>query len=189
VAEAVTHRSVEQTDGGYVCAGDNWTGTSYLAFRLHVAEEEVVQLRSELEVLRAAASGAQVTVGTDPSETDDDDDCPTEEQLEHLRTFQGTPRQFVEAIRAMWWPNDDYIRETPVTRDGTDHVDVAMSTVGWSGNEEIMGVVTATFFHLLWWQTTHRGGHSTYLVPIDQYDATWDLGVLTGPPVPHISTP
>ncbi|HZL04358.1 MAG TPA: hypothetical protein VFE45_02875, partial [Coriobacteriia bacterium] len=77
-----------------------------------------------------------------------------------------------------------------------DHVDVDLSTVGWSGNEEIMGVVTATFFHLLWWRTIHRGGHYTYSVPVELYDNTLDLGALgraRGPAddvtVPRVGTP
>lgn len=94
-------------------------------------------------------------------------DYPTDEQLAHLEAFTGTARQYVDAVKELWWPDGNGITVTQASGDrGDAHIEVRLATGGWSGNEEIMAVVKDTLFHFMFWQVIKRGGLFVYHVPL-----------------------
>lgn len=101
---------------------------------------------------------------------------PTEHGLSRISDFHGTPNDFVDLISEMWrFPTeitvDSFLNEysKPVMR-------VNLRTIGWSGNEDIIGEVEATFFHTLYWIASHRGGHHVYDVPVEMWKSPRWLG-------------
>ena len=112
-----------------------------------------------------------------------DDNYPTDEDLQQLEAYEGTPCGFVQAAAALWDYPDAVRVEDHVDRLGRQVKRVSMVTLGWSGNEAVASTITGTLFHTLWWESTHRGGLTVYQVPADQWDVPWEqLGRLTPDP-------
>lgn len=99
-----------------------------------------------------------------------DDGYPTEEELARLEALEGSPRELVEYVHELWnYP--DFVKVTEVIDTfGRTRKRVEMVTGGWSGNEDIASTLARTLFHLMWWESTHRGGLTVYDVPADQWD-------------------
>ena len=79
---------------------------------------------------------------------------PTEEELETIRNYDiinSSLDEFMELIKSIWqYP--EYIKH----QDHKWHV----STVGWSGNEDIICAMKRnTLFWMLYWEQSRRGGH------------------------------
>jgi hypothetical protein len=91
---------------------------------------------------------------------------PTEWGIAQLRQFRGTPHQFVGLVVRMWWEPTP-LRVDAGTDDGKPVMVIRMATGGWSGNEQLVGVVEASFFGVLYWQSSCRGGLHVYHVPLD----------------------
>jgi hypothetical protein len=85
---------------------------------------------------------------------------PTDEEGKAIAAWPADdPTGFFAAVRAAWWAADWGWTETRHDGEVTLHV----STGGWSGNEELIGIMRR---HDLWpmtWQATRRGGHYTFL--------------------------
>lgn len=107
-----------------------------------------------------------------------DDNYPTDEELDQLEQYEGTPRGFVEAVRELWDYPDAVRVEDYVDGLGRPVKRVSLVTLGWSGNESVVSSVSRTTFHALWWESSHRGGLTVYQVPTDQWQAHWELGRL-----------
>lgn len=98
----------------------------------------------------------------------DHDGYPTKEELQSILDFEGAPTDFMSIINLMWWHDgftvkkgrDDFRK--PVMR-------CYLSTWGWSGNEEIIGVLKQTWFWFLWWRKSRRGGHYEFEIPMSMY--------------------
>lgn len=113
----------------------------------------------------------------------DDDNYPTDEELDQLEAFEGTPAGFVEAVRQLWDYPDAVRVEDATDRLGRPVKRVSMVTLGWSGNESVVSVVGRTMFHALWWESSHRGGLTVYQVPAEQWDTHWELASIMPDPV------
>lgn len=97
-----------------------------------------------------------------------DNEYPTEEQLQAILDFKGSPRQFIEYIDSIWWADGFTIK--PGRDDFKKGVKrCTLSTWGWSGNEDIIGVMKQTWFWMLWWRKSERGGHYEFEVPNDSF--------------------
>jgi hypothetical protein len=111
----------------------------------------------------------------------DDDGYPTDWGIAQLRGFSGgTPEQFVETVRRLWWI-PSLIGVAPGTdRHGSPIVRIRMVTGGWSGNEQVISEIDKTFFSFFYWQSSHRGGLCIYEVPEPAWraDAWVGLGAL-----------
>lgn len=96
-----------------------------------------------------------------------DNPYPTDEALDALAAFTGTPSEFLEAAHRQW--NDDYGRwdKGRLVGDGTERpgTRVVLATGGWSGNESVISAVQDTMFHLMFWYSSTRGGLHEYRVP------------------------
>lgn len=93
---------------------------------------------------------------------------PTKEELEQVRKyayhqdFFGNKEismdinKLIELLQEIWY-YPDYVR-----RDGRN---LELHTGGWSGNEEIIDVLTQSLFWLMYWQKSERGGHYYFELP------------------------
>jgi hypothetical protein len=108
---------------------------------------------------------------------------PSDEELETLRTFHGTPREFVEYMGSIWrngsgWSlkkgRDEFLQRTVWV--------VTFITGGWSGCEEIISVVQETFFSILFHSMWKRGGLWEYRISSALIDSEMDLGLLERQP-------
>jgi len=96
-------------------------------------------------------------------------DYPTEEQLAKIRTWPSNdPKGWFAFIKAVWWSPDWGWTEqalpkgAPLLNRGTLY---AVSTGGWSGNEEIIAAMQK--HESLWlttWESSRRGGHYEFEV-------------------------
>jgi hypothetical protein len=91
------------------------------------------------------------------------DEYPTDEQLQAILDFRGTPREFIDYINSIWNYKGFWVRRG--FDDYTGVMRCSISTWGWSGNEDIVAVVKQTMFWMLWWRESSRGGHYTFEIP------------------------
>lgn len=95
------------------------------------------------------------------------EDYPTNKQLQAILYFKGSPRQFIEYINSIWW-HDGF-----TVKSGKDDSLLVkrctLSTWGWSGNEDIIGVMKQTWFWMLYWRESRRGGHYTFEIPAEGF--------------------
>lgn len=94
---------------------------------------------------------------------------PTNEDRQSIRDFIGTPKEFLEHIDSLW----EYDGFTVTDGKGSLDEDVKvceLSTWGWSGNEDLIGVMRETYFWLLYWYKSQRGGHYTFEIPTDHFE-------------------
>lgn len=106
----------------------------------------------------------------------DDDGYPTDEALNAIRTFEGTPEQLVEFARELWqWDHLIHVR-----RPWRDRIEVDFVTGGWSGNEDVIAALDGSVFWFLYWSASYRGGKHVFSVPVDQWSESKFLGALTG---------
>jgi hypothetical protein len=88
----------------------------------------------------------------------DEDGYPTEELLERVKTwpYDKGYAGLMELVRANWqWEN--YFQQ-----DGNKY---ALSTGGWSGNEDLIGALQEnTLFWVCCWESSRRGGHYEFEV-------------------------
>lgn len=104
----------------------------------------------------------------------DGDGYPTKAELQRILKFKGTPAEFVDYIDSIWWDRGFMVKDgrndfrEPVKR-------LYLSTWGWSGNEDIIGVLHQTWFRLLWWKQYSRGGHYIYEIPKDKFNVKFQF--------------
>lgn len=112
-------------------------------------------------------------------------DYPTDEQLQAILDFKGSPRQFIEYINSIWWSEGFTIK--PGRDDFKKGVKRCyLSTWGWSGNEDIIAVLRQTWFWMLWWRQSNRGGHYEFEVPNDSFlKSLTSVSGLEGFGMPH----
>lgn len=100
----------------------------------------------------------------------DADGYPTEEELARLEAWPvpsedapAAARAWLAYIRTLWhWPEWGW--PPPVMDRDTGAEFHHVSTGGWSGNEELIGMMES---HMLWrmvFRSVHRGGHYLFVV-------------------------
>lgn len=102
---------------------------------------------------------------------------PTDEALELITNFEGTPRQLFGLVKELWYTSDSaHISEQP--NDDGDY-EIVLVTVGWSGNESIVGALEASWgIGTLCWHSSTRGGRHEYRVRSEKWDNP--IGALAG---------
>ena len=98
-----------------------------------------------------------------------DDGYPTKRGIKQLKTYCGHLRtentkldigSLVELLKEIW-----YMPDWGIHRSGRRF---ELHTGGWSGNEEIIGVLEESlFWHMYWWRS-ERGGH--YYLELPDYN-------------------
>lgn len=107
----------------------------------------------------------------------DEDGYPTETALHRILTFTGTVHELVECVRSLWW--SDFITVDDVQNDyGRPIKKVSFVTGGWSGNETLAGALERTLFHMVFWESSSRGGLTIYEVP----ESSWGMECPWGDP-------
>lgn len=105
----------------------------------------------------------------------DSDGYPTEEELKafekwrvsevNIETFRA--RDVVDHLNLVWW----YPERQMELREGRERfrhkkvMKLVLHTGGWSGNEDIIGKLQDTWFWILYWAESHRGGHYYFEIP------------------------
>jgi len=88
------------------------------------------------------------------------EEYPTEEELHEIRLHSGhldtggskfDISKLLETLHKTW-----YAPEMGIVQDGNS---LELHTLGWSGNEEIVGILKKSMFWYICWQMSVRGGH------------------------------
>jgi hypothetical protein len=105
-----------------------------------------------------------------------EDGYPTYESLTAIETFVGTPEALIEYATALF--HGGYITvEDVVHHFGRAVKRVTFITNGWSGAESVLGALSHhTIFHMLFWESSHRGGKAIYEIPISRWTEPASLG-------------
>ena len=110
----------------------------------------------------------------------DDDGYPTEEEIKQVELLAGKfggagipdlwkpeiCQKVLDHLQAIWhWPEWGFM-----LKEGQDDfkkpcMKLELHTGGWSGNEEVMGALEGTFFWVLFWEHSRRGGHYYFEIP------------------------
>ena len=107
----------------------------------------------------------------------DKDGYPTKKELRAFRQWRcpstnaswGSPHVIIEHLQAIWW-NPDWGFKLCRGRDTLFKrwvIRLELHTGGWSGNEDIITELGTTWFWLLFWQKSTRGGHYSFEIPWD----------------------
>jgi hypothetical protein len=100
----------------------------------------------------------------------DDDGYPTEAALERIKAWPAESHtehlKLMEFVKSIWWAADWGWSERVVDRATSfESVVFAVSTGGWSGNEDIMGALQDNrLFWFFCWLSSRRGGHYEFTV-------------------------
>lgn len=113
---------------------------------------------------------------------------PTEEALELINTFEGTPSNLVWLLRELWYGGEKMVSAANVEDYGEDYVEITFVTVGWSGNESLLGALNRTVFEMRFWESSHRGGKHVYRVRTEDWDKSSYLGDIRKHPGHTVST-
>lgn len=117
---------------------------------------------------------------TEPEELIDEDGYPTEEALAHLRTFHGTAEDLVAYVRSLMHNGRSVLEE--VTDDyGRPEKRLTLITGGWSGCESVVSALSETMFHLMFWESSFRGGKHTFTFSPAQSEMSLHWGIPTAP--------
>jgi hypothetical protein len=96
----------------------------------------------------------------------DDDGYPTEDALDALDRFVGTPEALAAHVGTMMENYGFALVEDFVDDFGNvPSKRLTLVTGGWSGCEEVIGRLGDTLFHFAFWESSFRGGKYTYVVP------------------------
>ena len=95
---------------------------------------------------------------------------PTEEELaifdkyvdKHDYVHQEEWEELIENIESFWWMPDWGFK---LEENEFGEKKLELHTGGWSGNEEIIGLLRRTMFWRLYWMRSDRGGHYYFTLP------------------------
>lgn len=99
----------------------------------------------------------------------DTDGYPTDQELARIRDWpidnEGEIGRLLTFVRELWrYADAGYWRQRGRT--------YRISTAGWSGNESIIGALQGNrLFWLLCWQSSRRGGHYVFHIPMTRSTA------------------
>lgn len=101
-----------------------------------------------------------------------DDGYPTSTAISNLYQFTRTIEELIETVADL--SNQMGYGTVLVTTNSDQSQTVELVTHGWSGMEEICAVLNrpSCMFHILCWESSHRGGKTVYRVPAHLWDQT-----------------
>lgn len=117
---------------------------------------------------------------TEPDELIDDDGYPTDEALDHLRTFHGSTEDLVAYVRSLMHNGRSALED--YTNDyGVPEKRLTLITGGWSGCESVVSALSGTMFHLMFWESSFRGGKHTFTFSQAQWEMSLHWGLAAAP--------
>lgn len=108
-----------------------------------------------------------------------DQGYPSEAELQHLASFRGTARELIEYVESIWRNGAGSMVERTTDHWGKDTVIATFITGGWSGCENIIGVLNRTLA-LMYKSAWQHGGSHSYSFPARVFDSdkVWDWELL-----------
>ena len=101
----------------------------------------------------------------------DENGYPTDEALEAIARWTGTPRVLLDDLLApIFEPYGNLTISTDIDEYAKPVRKVRFATGGWSGCESAIGALRQNFFWFLWWTTSTRGGVTEFEIPEQSYD-------------------
>lgn len=97
----------------------------------------------------------------------DDDGYPSEDALKSLRCNSTDLKHvdsWLEFAKSLWMYPEAFREHT--LKDGTRIISI--STLGWSGNEDVIDAMQSHVFWTLFWHSSIRGGH--FQLRINKYE-------------------
>jgi len=105
----------------------------------------------------------------------DENGYPTEQELKAFERWNITnidlanflPKEVVEHIESIWWMPDWGFK----LYEGREHLfhrkvmKLELHTGGWSGNEDTIAELMKTWFWMMYWVKSLRGGHYYFEIP------------------------
>lgn len=113
---------------------------------------------------------------TEPDELIDDDGYPTDEALDYLRAFTGSTEELVAYVRSLCGHS---VLKDFTNGFGRPEKRLTLITAGWSGCESVVGALHETMFHLMFWESSFRGGKHTYTFSPSQWEMSLSWGIPT----------
>lgn len=114
---------------------------------------------------------------TPPAILLDEHGYPTDEALDAIRHWSGTPQALVEdLLDPLFRPGAGVMVEAVTDEWSRTDQRVSLITGGWSGCETVIGVIEHSMLGL-YWQSSHHGGLHVYDIP----DADWVSPMLVRP--------
>jgi hypothetical protein len=102
----------------------------------------------------------------------DADGYPTDATLETIKNWPYGHGfiDLMEYVQSAWWNGDTLISRDKIQDQlGNDMWEYTLVTMGWSGNESIVGAMDSNhLFYSLCWRESHRGGKHIYEVKIQK---------------------
>ena len=86
-----------------------------------------------------------------------DDEYPSDDDLQKIMDWPPSEIMGLIAFVMSIWHWHDYAK-----LDGNK---LELHTGGWSGNEDIIGVLMDTLFWMICWESSVRGGHYYFEIP------------------------
>lgn len=105
------------------------------------------------------------------------DGYPSRSELKAIKKFDGTPREFVEYVGSIWRNGSGWkLEEVPASWGDRIDWKATFITGGWSGCEEIIGVVQKTMFSFAFHSMWQRGGLWEYRINPEMIDTKSEWG-------------
>lgn len=99
----------------------------------------------------------------------DDHGYPTDEALEAIQNWRGTPQSLVDDVLLPMFATGGNGSVEACTGDDGPYEWVTLRTGGWSGCESVIETLQASAFGTLFWSDSHRGGLHHYKVPTHRW--------------------
>lgn len=122
------------------------------------------------EVAAATADLPEEPATVAPGELVDSDGYPTEEALEHLERFTGTPAEYVAFAESLFVNGAGVQVEDLDDRWNHGMKRVSFVTGGWSGCESVISVIEGSMFSFRFAREWRSGGYWAYEIHSSQWD-------------------
>ncbi|WIB65472.1 hypothetical protein [Curtobacterium sp. MCBD17_040] len=125
----------------------------------------------DIAAAAAAAQEDEEPATSEPGDLFDSHGYPTDEALERLARFEGTPAEYVAYAESLWVNGAGVTIEDISDRWQRTWKRVTFVTGGWSGCEDVISQVEHSMFSFRFKREWKSGGYWMYEIPTDQWDS------------------
>ncbi len=134
------------------------------------SEDDPVLYAVWADIAKATADLPDEPAMVEPGELVDSHGYPTEEALEHLRRFTGTPAEYVAYAESLFVNGAGVEIEDLTGGWRTGMKRVSFVTGGWSGCESVISAIEGSMFSFRFAREWKSGGYWAYEVHASQWD-------------------